>query len=383
MADYKKNLGKVCITADGAWNSRIDYDRLCLVTITYNDNKTESYISRKGVPAGIAPIRGTSSEYWQLFANGFTVEDLTIGEDGTVYIGGQATEFKIGINDALSEVVLDALTERLADAIGVKIDQIIGSKLQTLITEGLSLVHSGHVEVEPVGDVDVDVENNCNCSGGGSGDDSGGDDSGGDDQGGGDSTDTTKCRITVVTTPTDATVSFNGSVSSTKEIEVDKGSNTVISVSANGYISKQQTVSNIQEDTTVTIELNEDTTDPNPDYRFDVNSIASIWYYHPSTGKYGGNNGAGGTIGRGQSSITNNIYSEHNGELVDFDIDIEEGSEYGTVTREVSGNKYVLTFEWNNASESENEEKIVAVITQNVTGKWMRFTYKRNTEPVE
>lgn len=383
MADYKKNLGKVCITADGAWNSLIDYDRLCLVTITYNDNKTESYISRKGVPAGIAPIRGTSSEYWQLFANGFTVEDLTIGEDGTVYIGGQATEFKIGINDALSEVVLDALTERLADAIGVKIDQIIGSKLQTLITEGLSLVHSGHVEVEPVGDVDVDVENNCNCSGGGSGDDSGGDDSGGDDQGGGDSTDTTKCRITVVTTPADATVSFNGSVSSTKEIEVDKGSNTVISVSANGYISKQQTVSNIQEDTTVTIELEEDTTDPYPDYRFDANSISSIWHYHPSTGKYSAGQGAAGTIATGQSSITNNIYSEHNEELVDFDIDILEGSEYGTVTREVSGDKYVLTFEWNNASESENEEKIVAVITQNVTGKWMKFTYKRNTVSAE
>lgn len=379
MADYKKNLGKVCITADGAWNSRIDYDRLCLVTITYNDNKTESYISRKGVPAGIAPVRGTSSEYWQLFANGFTIEDLTIGEDGTVYIGGQPTEFKIGINDALSEVVLDALTERLADAIGVKIDQIIGSKLQTLISGGLNLVHSGHVELEPVGDVDVDVENNCNCSGGGSGGDSG---DGGDSGGGGSDT-TTKCKITVVTNPSDATVSFNGTASSTKEIEVDKGSNTTILVTASGYNSKQQTVSDIQEDTTVTITLEEDTTDPNPDYRFDANSISSTWKYHPSTGEYSQGQGGGGTIRTGQSSTTNNIYSEHNGELVDFDIDIEEGSEYGTVTREVSGNKYVLTFEWNNASESENEEKIVAVITQNVTGKWMRFTYKRNTEPAE
>ena len=375
MADYKKNLGKVCITADGAWNSRIDYDRLCLVTITYNDNKTESYISRKGVPAGIAPIRGTSSEYWQLFANGFTIEDLTIGEDGTVYIGGQPTEFKIGINDALSEVVLDALTERLADAIGVKIDQIIGSKLQTLISGGLNLVHSGHVEVEPVGDVDVDVENNCNCSGGGSGGDSG---DGGDSGGGGSDT-TTKCKITVVTNPSDATVSFNGTVSSTKEIEVDKGSNTTILVTASGYNSKQQTVSDIQEDTTVTITLEEDTTDPNPDYRFDANSISSTWKYHPSTGEYSQGQGGGGTIGTGQSSTTDNIYSEHNGQLVDFDIDIVEGSEYGTVTREVSGNKYVLKFDWTNASETENNQQISAIITQNVTGKWMRFTYKRNT----
>ena len=375
MADYKKNLGKVCITADGAWNSRIDYDRLCLVTITYNDNKTESYISRKGVPAGIAPVRGTSSEYWQLFANGFTIEDLTIGEDGTVYIGGQPTEFKIGINDALSEVVLDALTERLADAIGVKIDQIIGSKLQTLISGGLNLVHSGHVELEPVGDVDVDVENNCNCSGGGSGGDSG---DGGDSGGGGSDT-TTKCKITVVTTPSDATVSFNGTVSSTKEIEVDKGSDTVISVSAEGYNTKQQTVSDIQEDTTVTITLDEDTTDPNPDYRFDANSISSTWRYHPSTGEYSQGQGGGGTIGTGQSSTTDNIYSEHNGQLVDFDIEIVEGSEYGTVTREVSGNKYVLRFDWTNASETENNQQISAIITQNVTGKWMRFTYKRNT----
>lgn len=375
MADYKKNLGKVCITADGAWNSRIDYDRLCLVTITYNDNKTESYISRKGVPAGIAPIRGTSSEYWQLFANGFTVEDLTIGEDGTVYIGGQPTEFKIGINDALSEVVLDALTERLADAIGVKIDQIIGSKLQTLISGGLNLVHSGHVEVEPVGDVDVDVENNCNCSGGGSGGDSG---DGGDSGGGGSDT-TTKCKITVVTNPSDATVSFNGTVSSTKEIEVDKGSDTVISVSAEGYNTKQQTVSDIQEDTTVTITLEEDTTDPNPDYRFDANSIASTWKYHPSTGEYSQGQGGGGTLATGQSSHTDNIYSEHNGQLVDFDIDIVEGSEYGTVTREVSGNKYVLRFDWTNASETENDQRISVIITQNVTGKWMRFSYNRNT----
>lgn len=375
MADYKKNLGKVCITADGAWNSRIDYDRLCLVTITYNDNKTESYISRKGVPAGIAPIRGTSSEYWQLFANGFTIEDLTIGEDGTVYIGGQPTEFKIGINDALSEVVLDALTERLADAIGVKIDQIIGSKLQTLISGGLNLVHSGHVEVEPVGDVDVDVENNCNCSGGGSGGDSG---DGGDSGGGGSDT-TTKCKITVVTNPSDATVSFNGTVSSTKEIEVDKGSNTTILVTASGYNSKQQTVSDIQEDTTVTITLEEDTTDPNPDYRFDANSIASTWKYHPSTGEYSQGQGGGGTLATGQSSHTDNIYSEHNGQLVDFDIDIVEGSEYGTVTREVSGNKYVLRFDWTNASETGNDQRISVIITQNVTGKWMRFSYNRNT----
>lgn len=373
MADYKKNLGKVCITADGAWNSLIDYDRLCLVTITYNDNKTESYISRKGVPAGIAPIRGTSSEYWQLFANGFTIEDLTIGEDGTVYIGGQPTEFKIGINDALSEVVLDALTERLADAIGVKIDQIIGSKLQTLISGGLNLVHSGHVEVEPVGDVDVDVENNCNCSGGGSGDDSSGDDSQG-----GDSTDT-KCKITVVTTPADATVSFNGTVSSTKEIEVDKGSNTTILVTASGYNSQQQTVSNIQEDTTVTIELVEDTTDPNPDYEFYYDNMHFTWLYHPSTGKYAEGDGGTGTIATGQSSIDKAIYSEHNGELVDFEINIVEGSEYGTVTKEVSGDHYVLRFNWNSPTETTDRQRISAVITQNVTGKWMTFTYQRNT----
>lgn len=263
----------------------------------------------------------------------------------------------------------------MADAIGVKIDQIIGSKLQTLISGGLNLVHSGHVELEPVGDVDVDVENNCNCSGGGSGGDSG---DGGDSGGGGSDT-TTKCKITVVTNPSDATVSFNGTVSSTKEIEVDKGSDTVILVSAEGYESKQQTVSDIQEDTTVTITLEEDTTDPNPDYRFDANSIASTWKYHPSTGEYSQGQGGGGTIGTGQSSTTDNIYSEHNGQLVDFDIDIVEGSEYGTVTREVSGNKYVLKFDWTNASETENNQQISAIITQNVTGKWMRFTYKRNT----
>ena len=262
----------------------------------------------------------------------------------------------------------------MADAIGVKIDQIIGSKLQTLISGGINLVHSGHVELEPVGDVDVDIENNCNCSGGGSGGDSGD----GSDSGGGDSTDT-KCKITVVTTPSDATVSFNGTVSSTKEIEVDKGSNTTILVTASGYNSQQQTVSNIQEDTTVTITLVEDTTDPNPDYRFDYDNISNTWFYHPSTGRYTEGNGGTGTIATGQSSIEKAIYSEHNGELVDFNINIVEGSDYGTVTREVSGDHYVLRFNWNSPSETANRQRISAIITQNVTGKWMTFTYQRNT----
>ena len=58
----KINLGKVGMTAGGSYQSGKAYERLTCVS--YNH---ESWVSRKDVPAGIAPTEG--SEYWQKMAS--------------------------------------------------------------------------------------------------------------------------------------------------------------------------------------------------------------------------------------------------------------------------------------------------------------------------
>lgn len=68
MVTNERNIGKVSISCDGAWDIRKDYDKLCLVTYgSYN------YISRKQVPNGTDI---TNEEYWQklysvIYTNGF------------------------------------------------------------------------------------------------------------------------------------------------------------------------------------------------------------------------------------------------------------------------------------------------------------------------
>lgn len=153
---YIKNLGKVCVTPEGVWNRNAQYNRLCLVSLTGDDGLVYSYISRKEVPAG---IEIGNTDYWQLVANSFSVENWGVGEDGYIYIGGVKTNYKIGLNDALADEVVDLLSDRLADLVAGKIDQVIGSKLQQILTEGLKVTQSGKLEIEPVGNIEVE----CNC----------------------------------------------------------------------------------------------------------------------------------------------------------------------------------------------------------------------------
>lgn len=148
---YIKNLGKVCITPEGVWNKNAQYNRLCLVSLTGDDGKVYSYVSRKEVPAG---IEIGNTDYWQLVANSFSVENWGVGEDGYIYIGGVKTDYKIGLNDALADEVVDLLSDRLADLVAGKIDQVIGSKLQQILTEGVK------VQVEPTGEVEIE----CVCN---------------------------------------------------------------------------------------------------------------------------------------------------------------------------------------------------------------------------
>lgn len=179
---YIKNLGKVCITPEGVWNKNAQYNRLCLVSLTGEDGLVYSYISRKEVPAG---IEIGNTDYWQLVANSFSVENWGVGEDGYIYIGGVKTNYKIGLNDALADEVVDLLSDRLADLVAGKVDQVIGSKLQQILTEGVKL------QVEPTGEIEVEcVCNKDSNSGSGSSTDSDNIDSGNNGNGTGTNTGT-------------------------------------------------------------------------------------------------------------------------------------------------------------------------------------------------
>ena len=174
---YIKNLGKVCITPEGVWNRNAQYNRLCLVSLTGDDGLVYSYISRKEVPAG---IEIGNTDYWQLVANSFSVENWGVGEDGYIYIGGVKTNYKIGLNDALADEVVDLLSDRLADLVAGKIDQVIGSKLQQILTEGVKLQvePTGEIEVECVCNKDSNSGSGSNTNSGSSGNNSGNVDSG-------------------------------------------------------------------------------------------------------------------------------------------------------------------------------------------------------------
>lgn len=198
---YIKNLGKVCITPEGVWNKNTQYNRLCLVSLTGEDGLVYSYISRKEVPAG---IEIGNTDYWQLVANSFSVEDWGVGEDGYIYIGGVKTDYKIGLNDALADEVVDLLSDRLADLVAGKVDQVIGSKLQQILTNGLKVTQSGKLEIEPTGEVEVECvcnkdSNNQNQQDSGSGNDSTGQTGGDDESSSGNNNDNQKYTITIGT----------------------------------------------------------------------------------------------------------------------------------------------------------------------------------------
>ena len=70
MKPTYKNLGKVCLTANGKWDKTKQYDR---ISIVFNDTDNTSYISKQDVPAG---IEITNEDYYWVFKtnNGFMYE---------------------------------------------------------------------------------------------------------------------------------------------------------------------------------------------------------------------------------------------------------------------------------------------------------------------
>lgn len=72
MEQYKKDLGKVCVTTGGDYNSGDSYE---LLTIVYDNNTKKSYISKQDVPVG---INIDNELYWQPIGSGKTSDDKII-----------------------------------------------------------------------------------------------------------------------------------------------------------------------------------------------------------------------------------------------------------------------------------------------------------------
>lgn len=119
MVTNERNIGKVSISCDGAWNIRKDYDKLCLVT-----DGSYNYISRKQVPNGTDI---TNEEYWQklysvISTNGFyripgNIEDINIdtNSEGLGIVLGDYLNLK---NAVLSKNIIVTGTSILNVVIG-------------------------------------------------------------------------------------------------------------------------------------------------------------------------------------------------------------------------------------------------------------------------
>lgn len=85
MEIYDKDLGKVCVTAEGKHSESKSYERLSIV---YNPIRRKSYLSRMDVPAG---IHIDNTKYWQCIGSGKVNDDCIINlsytmDDGKLII---------------------------------------------------------------------------------------------------------------------------------------------------------------------------------------------------------------------------------------------------------------------------------------------------------
>lgn len=73
MQQYRKNLGKVSLTTEGAWNRDKDYE---ILSIVYEEHTQHGFISRKEVPVGIDI---NNKEYWMpLNVSGYVDNNMII-----------------------------------------------------------------------------------------------------------------------------------------------------------------------------------------------------------------------------------------------------------------------------------------------------------------
>ena len=78
MQQYRKNLGKVSLTSEGAWNSKNDYE---VLSIVYDEHTLHGFISRQAVPAGVDLY---NKEYWMPFnVSGYADNNIIILSEKT------------------------------------------------------------------------------------------------------------------------------------------------------------------------------------------------------------------------------------------------------------------------------------------------------------
>ena len=61
MQQYRKNLGKVSLTAEGAWDRNKEYE---ILSIVYDENTNHAFVSRKDIPKGVDLY---NKKYWMPF----------------------------------------------------------------------------------------------------------------------------------------------------------------------------------------------------------------------------------------------------------------------------------------------------------------------------
>ena len=115
MAEQIKNLGKVFVTPEGEWDINKEYDRLALVNgIDTETNELMSFISRQAVPAGSITL--DNKLYWQKFTSKVHFEDITLRDDGWIYIGDEPV-YQVTLHDAIGQAVVDKIEESLTEKI--------------------------------------------------------------------------------------------------------------------------------------------------------------------------------------------------------------------------------------------------------------------------
>ena len=330
MADNIKNLGKVCITPEGVWDVNKEYDRLSLVVTKDSDTqRVLSYISRKHVPKGNISIH--DREYWQLFTTELRLEDITIDENGNIKMG-DVVIYQIPLGDALGEIVVDKIKEDLTNHIMTEIRSYMTSMVQELInsfstqigrliTEGIKVAnningtmhnvdevtHYGTVNLKHDGKISSILSGNVNSKVSGelyiNGDEP---------------TPSTKYLVTVNANPSDAVVTLNGV--ETNSAEFDEGSTITVVVSKSGYITKTESITNLQQDTTLNVILVEE----GVQYFFRINPTEK-------------------SVGAVSSEFTVNVESVKNNQRYEYEYTVEDSDNIIQSITKVTGGVKVVT----------------------------------------
>ena len=265
MAENIKDLGQVCITPEGFWDINKSYDRLALVV---NPDDMQSYISRKPI-FNTDRIQIGNKDYWQLFTNKVEWADMYVGDDGWLYIGDTPV-YQITLNDVLGDVIVEKIQQGIIDRISVYMSGVVsdfinaithqinrliqqGIKVNNQLSGGVELgvvgelinnnnnIHSGSLNMAHSGSVGVQHSGKIDIEGNISNDD--------------DPPVVQKYSVRVNANPANATITINGSQTNYKEF--DAGSTVTIVVSAPGYQTIDRTITNLSQNETINVALNE------------------------------------------------------------------------------------------------------------------------------